>query len=111
MPREVVPILTRPGAFSAANVDSSLSERAYFLHQCERVEDDAIADNRFAALAQDAARNELQNEFLAVNSNGVSGVVSAGITRHNAEVIGEHIDDLAFALVTPLGAYYHRCLA
>jgi len=95
----------------AVDLDAGLAQRTHFFHESERIEDDAVADDSLAALAQDAARNELQNEFLAVNSNGVSGVVSAGITRHNAEVIGEHIDDLAFALVTPLGAYYHRCLA
>jgi hypothetical protein len=52
----------------------------------------------------------LQNEFLAVNRDGVAGVVAAGIARHQVVVFGQDINDLAFALVAPLRTNHHGCL-
>ena len=39
-------------------------------------------------------------------SNRVAGVVAALVTRNDLESLREQIDDLAFAFVAPLGAYY-----
>jgi hypothetical protein len=39
-----------------------------------------------------------------VDDNGVAGVVAARIARHNVELLGEDIDDLALALIAPLGS-------
>ena len=75
------------------------------------IEHHAVADDAAAAFAQHAAGNQLQDELLAVDGDGVSGVVSAGIARHDLEALGEHVNDLAFALVAPLGADDHCCLA
>ena len=80
------------------------------LHESERIEDDAVTDDRLRLLAEDAAGNELQDELLAGDGDGMSGVVSAGIARDNFKVIGEHIDDFALALIAPLGAENHRGL-
>ena len=51
-----------------------------------------------------------KNEFLAVDDDGVAGIVSAGIARHDGEVLGKDVDDFAFALIAPLGAYDDRGL-
>jgi hypothetical protein len=34
--------------------------------------------------------------------------MAAGIAGNNVEVVGEDVDDLAFALIAPLGAHNHR---
>ena len=41
----------------------------------------------------------------------MAGIVSPGIARDHAEIFRENVDNLAFALVTPLGADYDRGLA
>ena len=38
---------------------------------------------------------------------GVTGVVPPLIPGHDVEMLGEEIDDLAFAFIAPLGADYH----
>ena len=45
----------------------------------------------------------MQHEGTIADLHGVAGVVSALITDHDIETLSEQIDDLAFALVTPLG--------
>ena len=119
MPREVVPIFTRPGAFSDAIADkqaavhlhAGFAQRRNLLEQRDRVEDHAVANHASAAGAQDAARNKLKNEFFAVDDNGVTGVVAAGIAGNDREVFRENVDDLAFTLVAPLRTYDDRSLA
>ena len=52
-----------------------------------------------------------KHEPLSINDDGVPGVVSAGVARHNGESFREHVDDLALAFVSPLGADYDGSLA
>ena len=95
----------------AVDLDAGCAQRVDFLHEGERIEHHAVADDAAAAFAQHAARNQLQDELLAVDGDGVSGVVAAGIARHNFEALGEHVNDFAFAFVAPLRADDYRCLA
>ncbi len=60
---------------------------------------------------QHSARNQLQHELLAIDDDRVAGIVAAGIAGHNGEVLRQNVDDLAFALVAPLGADNYRGLA
>ena len=55
-------------------------------------------------LVQHAARDELQRVPLAADDDGVTGVVAALVAHHVGVLLGEQIDDLRLALVTPLGA-------
>ena len=57
-----------------------------------------------AAAAQDAAGNQLQDELLPPQDDRVAGVMPAGIARYQREVFREHVNDLALALIAPLGA-------
>ena len=72
------------------------------------VEHDAVADDALAVGAQDAAGDELQDELLAGDDDGVAGVVAAGVAGDDVELLGQHVDDLAFAFVAPLGAEDYR---
>ncbi len=53
---------------------------------------------------QNAARNQLQHELLLADEDRVAGVVAALIARDDIEALGEQIDDLPLALVSPLGS-------
>ena len=69
-----------------------------------RVEHDAVADDAFAAGAEDAAGDELQDKLLAVDDDGVAGVVAAGVAGDDVELFAEDVDDLALAFIAPLGS-------
>jgi len=68
------------------------------------VEHDAVADDALAARAENAARDELQDELLAADDDGVAGVMTASVAGDDVELFAEDVDDLAFAFVAPLGA-------
>ena len=92
----------------AVDIDAELANAGDFLEEGDGVQHHAVADDAHAARAQHAAGNELQHEFLAADDDGVAGVVAAGITRHGAEALAEHVHDLSLALIAPLGAQHHR---
>ena len=69
-----------------------------------RVQHDAIADDALASGTQDAAGDQLQDKFAALDDDRVPGVVSAGIAGDDVELLAEDIDDLAFAFIAPLGS-------
>ena len=64
-----------------------------------------LKDRHFRA--HDAAGNQVQRGFLAVNHERMAGVVSPLITGNDADLVGQQIYDFAFAFVTPLGTQHH----
>ena len=71
------------------------------------VDDHPVAHHVQDAFVQDAGRDEVEDEGLAVGLDGVAGVVAAVVARHYLHLVGEEVDDLAFAFVAPLGADDH----
>ena len=59
----------------------------------------------------DARRYQAQNGFLAVDPEGMTGVVTPLEAHHTLRRLGEPVNDLTLAFVTPLGADYHNILA
>ena len=51
-----------------------------------------------------AAGDELQGVTLTAHDDRVAGVVTTLVAHHVGVLLGEQIDDLRLALVTPLGA-------
>jgi hypothetical protein len=45
----------------------------------------------------------VQNGFLAVDNQGVTGIVPALETDYGMDLLGEQIDHFALAFITPLG--------
>ena len=79
-------------------------QRLDLAEQRGRVDHQPVADHGLLPGTQNAARNQLQDEFLLADENRVARIVSALIARHDIEPFREEIDDLAFTLVAPLGA-------
>ena len=50
----------------------------------------------------------MQHKFAAIFDNRMAGVVSALITDYIIGVLGQDVDNLAFAFIAPLGAYNYR---
>jgi hypothetical protein len=47
----------------------------------------------------------VEDIFLVANENGVAGVVAALGPDDDFHRLGQHVNDFAFALIAPLGAY------
>ncbi|MNS53297.1 hypothetical protein D3C72_860480 [compost metagenome] len=82
-----------------------------FLEQGFRGQHDAIADEAGDTGMHDARRDQAKNRLLAVDPQRMAGVVTALKANHALDGFRQPIDDLAFALVTPLGADYDYVLA
>ena len=87
------------------NLHAGIAESRNFFKERNRIENNAVPDDAAAAFAQHPARNQLQDKSLAVNDDGVAGVVSACITGNDGEFLRQHVNDFAFTLVAPLGSY------
>ena len=46
----------------------------------------------------------MQDVFFCAEKNRVAGVVAAGVADDDIRLLGEHVNDFAFAFVAPLGA-------
>ncbi len=93
-----------------AHVDAGGLERPDLLDQRLRREHDAVADVAGDLLAQDAGRDQVQHRLLAADHQRMAGVVTALEAHDTLGMIGEPVDDLALALVAPLGADYDYIL-
>jgi hypothetical protein len=71
-----------------------------------RVEHHAIADDTSLAGMQDAGRDQMQNDGLITDDQGVTSIVAPLVTHYVLGVFGIDIDNFPFAFVTPLGADY-----
>jgi hypothetical protein len=49
----------------------------------------------------------MQNRFLTAHDQGVTGVRATLKTNHVISMSRKNVDDFAFALIAPLGAYDH----
>jgi hypothetical protein len=92
----------------SVNIHSRSAQSSNFLKKSQRIKHYTVADHPAAARAQHSRRHKLENEFLAANDDGVTGIVAAGVTGHDRKTLRKNVYNLAFTFVTPLRAYYDR---
>ena len=68
-----------------SDVDAQLRQLVDLVEQRLRVDDDAVADDAGDARMQDAGRDQVQDELLPVDVDGVPRVVAALIARDDVE--------------------------
>ncbi len=72
----------------------------------------AVADDAGGVVVEDACGNQVQRELAMRVVDGVTGIRPAGETDHHAGLLGQQVNDLALAFVTPLDSddygYWHR---
>ncbi len=78
------------------------SSEAISLEQRLQIDHHAIPDHGLHAGAQNPARDQLEDELLFANKDGVAGVVAALISGDDVETFGEQVDDFPLAFVPPL---------
>ena len=67
------------------------------------VDDAAVTDHRHVVGIHDAGGHLVQAVLLAVDDDGVAGVVAARVAHDGIEVAGDQVADLTLALIAPLG--------
>ena len=81
-----------------------------FAEQCDRIDDQPVADYASFAGMERAGGHQPQHKLLAADHQRVSRVVSALEAYDHIGVGRQHIDDFALALVAPLRADHGNCL-
>ena len=84
--------------------DALLGEPVDLLDQRARIEHDAVADDRQLARPHHAGGQQRQLVGDAVDDERVAGIVAALEAHHDVGLLRQPVDDLALALVAPLGA-------
>ena len=92
---------------ASGDVDPGFGKRVQFCHQGRRVHDNSRSDHRMFAGTQNSAGDQLQDETVSVEDDGVAGVVAARASRDVIERRGKVVHDLALAFIAPLRAHYH----
>ena len=90
------------------DVDAPLPEAVDLADEVPGIEDDAVADDAELAGAHDAGGQKRQLVGLVADDEGVAGVVAALEAHDDVGALGQPVDDLALALVAPLGAHHHH---
>ena len=90
------------------DVHALRADRVDFLQQMPRVQHDAIADHAQLAGPHDARRQRMQLVDRAVDDQRMTGIVTALEPRDDIGALAQPVDDLALALVAPLGADHHH---
>ena len=86
------------------------TQQGDFLDQVPWVDDHAIADDRQLAGAHDAGRQQRQLVFNPADDQRMAGVMAALKPDDDVGAAGQPVDDLALALIAPLGADHgHVC--
>src|SRR5438270_4887491 len=70
-----------------------------FFQKRDRIEHNSIANHAATAGPEHSRGHKLQDELLAINDDGVTGIMTPGVTGYDGETLREHINNLAFALV------------
>jgi hypothetical protein len=89
----------------AARVDAARLEPVDLVGEHARIDDGAVADDAELAGIEDPGGDEVELPRLAVADDRVPGVVAALEAHDGVGALGEEIDDLALALIAPLGAH------
>ena len=87
-----------------ADRDALIAQRLDLVEQRPGVHDDAVADDRELTRANDARRQKAELVGSPVDHQGVARVVATLEADHHLGPLREPVDDLALALVAPLGA-------
>ena len=93
----------------AAGVDALGGQAVELVEQHGRVDHHAVADDRRDVVVEDAARDQLEGEGLAVDHDAVAGVVAALVAHDHVHLAGQEVGELALPLVAPLGPDHHGC--
>jgi uncharacterized protein (UPF0212 family) len=89
-------------------VDAPLREIVVLLEEIEHIEDHSVTEQASFVSVQDAGRNLMQDELVVANVDRVTRICPALVASYDVRFLGQDIDDLTLAFVTPLAADNHQ---
>ena len=92
----------------SSGVDAALLQAVELFDQDLGIDHAALAQNADGAGVEDAAGYQPQLVGLVADHERMSGVVATLVAGDHVGVAGEHVDDLALALIAPLGTDHDR---
>src|SRR5262245_46157398 len=95
------------GDAQPGEIEPALLEAVQLLDQHLRVDHTSVAQHANGARPQDAAWHQPQLVRLVAEHERVPGVVAALVAGDDVGALGQGVDDLALALIAPLGADDH----
>jgi hypothetical protein len=82
-----------------------LSDKAVsFFKEGFGIDHHPVSEHTSLSLVDDAGGKQVQHERLVTNLNRVTSVVATLIAHDDIEVLGEEVNDLSLAFISPLGA-------
>jgi hypothetical protein len=87
-----------------AEINVALLEMLDFVDNRAGINDHSSANDTAGAGMENPRRDLMKDVFLLIDYDRVSGVCSALTANHHVHLGGQEVDDLAFALITPLHA-------
>ena len=90
------------------HADTLLAQACDFTRERHGINDHAIADDTHFSRPQNATRDQMQHIFFPGDDDGVPRVVATLRADDEVRLLGEEINDFAFAFVAPLGADQDR---
>src|SRR6516162_7496391 len=87
------------------DVDSQLTQAIHLGHKRNWIDNHAVSDHADFAVSQDSRRNQMQHIFHAAVNDCVPGIIAALAPDNDVCPRGQHIDNLAFALIAPLHSH------
>jgi len=85
--------------------DASLFQTLDLHNKGYRVNDDPVSYDADLPLPENSRGYQMEDIFFVTIDDGVTRIVSTLASNDNIDVSRQHIDDFAFAFVTPLGTY------
>ena len=93
-----------------ADLDAARLQPANLLQQVMNVQHHAVTDVALHPLPDDAGWHQIQLVLGGANYKGMTCIMPPLKTHHALSLIGQPVDDLAFAFVTPLGTDHNYVL-
>ena len=84
--------------------DAARLQHVDLVEERRQVDDDAVRDHGDHMVVEDPGGNELQGVPLAIDDDGVAGVVPTLVAHDVRVLFRQQVDDLGFALIAPLGS-------
>ena len=96
---------------STARINATFRQHIEFFEQCAGRQHHTVTDQTADILTQDAGRDQMQDGLFTLDNQGVTSIVATLKAHHRVGLVGQQIDNLAFALIAPLGANDNYVLA
>ncbi|OPY08430.1 MAG: hypothetical protein A4E66_01858 [Syntrophus sp. PtaB.Bin001] len=88
--------------------ETSLLQTFNFLNKDLRINHEPIADDANLVIVKYAGRNQMKNRLFAFDDECMTGIVATLKSCDDLCVFRVSVNDLSFALITPLGSHNYN---